>query len=96
MVPVTKAHRGLSPPSYRALPGAHEKAMADCDSAIRLDPSNPLHYSAKAITCEKLGRVEEARTAYEKVISLAGARDLPYVKDARERLKQLSSARRKT
>ena len=48
----------------------HEKAIADCSEAIRLDPRNPALFLERAEARSAVGRFEEAVADYDRAIHL--------------------------
>jgi len=51
--------------------GQYEEAIAACDKAIQLDPTNADAYYNKGVAFDNLDRFEEAIVAYDKTIEIA-------------------------
>jgi tetratricopeptide (TPR) repeat protein len=50
--------------------GQYEKALADLDEAIRMEPSKPDHHENRGHTLNRLGRGEEAEREFQKAKEL--------------------------
>lgn len=50
--------------------GEHERAIADCDRAVRLEPDNPLAFKSRGDCHAAKGEVQEALADYDVAIAL--------------------------
>jgi tetratricopeptide (TPR) repeat protein len=48
----------------------HEEAVADCDAAVRIDPTYSKGFGRKGMSLQALGRLDEARKAYTTALDL--------------------------
>lgn len=71
-----------------AKPEDFEKALANLDKALSLNPNDYIAFYNKGIALEKLSRVDEAIRAYEKFMSLAPP-NLPHRQNVQDTLARL-------
>jgi len=63
---------------YNAETGQHEKALAEAQEALRLDPNEPLHYVNTAASYMGLNRFAEAKAIAERQLAQLGESPNPH------------------
>ena len=71
-------------------PREYERAMADFDGALALDPSYALPYYGKGMASEAAHHFKEAIAAYQKFIELAQPKHSEFIQRARQKIRELA------
>ena len=85
------ANRGVA----SGMTGQYDKAIADYNKSIEINPRYVEPYLNKAIVCEKLGLTQEALEAYKGFIQYAPPQYGMYIEHAKQRISDLEGRDKK-